>query len=316
MNQYLIGDNITHLKNMDVSCDLIYIDPPYNTGRNFGDYEDKWTTMKDYAEGFLYPRLELCYEILKSTGSIVVHVEPRNSHHVRFGLDKIFGHTKFRNEISWKSGGHSKNLNQLGRMHDTIIVYSKSSNYTFNPIYFPYDEEYLKNTREDDRGKYSTSAIHNSQPEVNPRPNLRYEWNGHNRQWYTTKEKMQVLHDENRLLYNVKGIPRIKRYVHEMDGIPITDLWTDISNTQAGEKVDYATQKPVSLLKRIINLYSNEGDLVVDMFGGSGTTGIAAIQTNRKYLLIDINPKGKRIFEERCEKIPLPAGTLASCFTL
>lgn len=299
---------------MDVSCDLIYIDPPYNTGRNFGDYEDKWSTMKDYAEGFLYPRLELCYEILKPTGNIVVHVEPRNSHHVRFGLDKIFGHTKFRNEISWKSGGHSKNLNQLGRMHDTIIVYSKSSNYTFNPIYFPYDEKYLKNTREDDRGKYATSAIHNSQPEVNPRPNLRYEWNGHNRQWYTTKEKMQVLHDENRLAYNTKGIPRIKRYVHEMDGIPITDLWTDISNTQAGEKVDYATQKPVSLLKRIINLYSNEGDLVVDMFGGSGTTGIAAIQTNRKYLLIDINSKGKRIFEERCEKIPLPPATLDSCF--
>ena len=99
-----------------------------------------------------------------------------------------------------------------------------------------------------------------------------------------------------------------------MDGIPITDLWTDISNTQAGEKVDYATHKPVSLLKRIINLYSNEGDLVVDMFGGSGTTGIAAIQTNRKYLLIDINSKGKRIFEERCEKTSLPAATLEHQF--
>ncbi len=304
MNQYLIGDNITLLHDMDVSCDLVYIDPPYNTGRDFGDYKDSWKSMKIYAEEFLYPRLELCHTILKSTGNIVVHVEPKNSHWVRFGLDKIFGESNFRNEIVWRTGGHSKNKNQLGRMHDTIIVYSKSSTYTFNPIYFPYDNEYLKKTIEDARGKYRTSAIHNSQPEVNPRKNLRYEWNGHNRQWYTTQDKLQKLHDEDRLVYNEKGIPRIKRYVHEMEGIPITDLWTDIGNVQHKEKEDYATQKPVNLLTRIINLYSNEGDFVVDIFGGSGTTGIAAIQSNRTYLLTDINSKGKDIFNKRRETLP------------
>lgn len=297
MNQYLVGNNLDIVKN--INCDLIYIDPPYNTGRDFGDYSDKWQSMKIYSDKFLYPRIKLCYDILKDNGSIVVHIEPKNSHWVRFILDNIFGENNFRNEIVWKTGGHAKNKKQLGRMHDTILVYSKTNKFTFNPEYQPYDKEYLKKTKIDDRGNYTTTALHNSQPEVNPRLNLRYEWNGHSKQWYTTKEKMQQLHNENRLEYNKNGVPRIKRYVHELDGIPITDLWTDINNTQSGEKVNYATQKPIKLLDRIINMYSNENDLVVDIFAGSGTTGISAIKNNRKYFLFDINPKAKQIFDDR-----------------
>ena len=297
MNQYLIGNNLDIVKG--IKCDLIYIDPPYNTGRDFGDYNDKWESMKVYSEEFLYPRIKLCYDILKDNGNIVVHIEPKNSHWVRFILDDIFGSKFFRNEIVWKTGGHSKNKKQLGRMHDTILVYSKTNKFTFNPQYQPYDEKYLKGTKVDGRGNYTTTAIHNSQPEVNPRLNLRYEWNGHQKQWYTTKEKMQELHDDDRLVYNQNGVPRIKRYVHELDGIPITDLWTDISNTQNGEKVNYATQKPIKLLDRIINMYSNENDLVVDIFAGSGTTGISAIKNNRKYFLCDVNPNAKEIFDKR-----------------
>ena len=116
---------------------------------------------------------------------------------------------------------------------------------------------------------------------------------------------MQQLHDEDRLAYGSSGVPRVKRYVHELDGIPITDLWTDISNTQQGEKVDYATQKPIALLNRIIQMYSNEKGLVVDIFAGSGTTGMSAIENNREYLLTDINPKGKEIFEKRLKKVKL-----------
>ena len=95
MNQYRVGDNLEILKDRDISCDLIYIDPPYNTGRDFGDYKDKWPTMKDYFENFLKPRLKKCHDILKDTGNIVVHVEPKNSHWIRFGLDEIFGEKKF-----------------------------------------------------------------------------------------------------------------------------------------------------------------------------------------------------------------------------
>ena len=133
--------------------------------------------------------------------------------------------------------------------------------------------------------------------------NLRYEWNGAHKQWYVSREKMQVLHDDNRLVYNGRGIPRIKRYVDEMDGIPITDLWTDILQIQGVEKVNYATQKPLALLKRIINIYSDPNNLIGDIFAGSGTTGVSAIQNNREYLLIDKNEKGKNVFESRLERL-------------
>ena len=306
MNQYKVGDNLEILKNENISCDLIYIDPPYNTGRDFGDFNDRWPSMEDYSENFLYPRLEKCHKILKDTGNIVVHVEPKNSHWIRIGLDRFFGEKRFRNEIVWKTGGHAKNLKQLGRMHDTIIVYSKTNNFTFNAQYESYDEKYLSKTKIENslvsskRGsQYTTTALHNSQPDVNPRLNLRYEWNGHLKQWYCSKEKMEKLHKEDRLCYNKNGVPRIKRYVDEMDGIPITDLWTDIIQIQGNEKLDYATQKPIKLLDRIVKMYSNENDLVVDIFAGSGTTGVSAKKNNRKYFLIDMNQKGKDIFEKR-----------------
>jgi len=308
MNQYLVGNNLDIVKN--IKCDLVYIDPPYNTGRDFGDYKDSWKSMKVYAEEFLKPRIKLCYNILNDNGNIVVHIEPKNSHWVRFILDDIFGQRNFKNEIVWKTGGNAKNKKQLGRMHDTILVYSKTNKFTFNPQYKPYSKEYLEGTKLETsltskkrNSNYTTTAIHNSQPDVNPRPNLRYDWNGHLKQWYVSKEKMQNLHNEERLEYNSKGIPRVKRYVDELDGIPITDLWTDINNTQSGEKVNYATQKPIKLLDRIIKMYSNEKDTVVDIFAGSGTTGVSAIKNNRNYYLYDINPKGKKIFDNRIKNL-------------
>lgn len=310
MNQYLIGNNLEILKHNNISCDLVYIDPPYNTGRNFGDFDDKWKSMSEYATNFLYPRLELCHQILKSNGNIIVHIEPKNNHWVRFGLDKIFGENNFRNEIIWKTGGHAKNKKQLGRMHDNILVYSKTSKYTFNPLYFDYDDDYLNKTKSESSLTskkfgclYTTTAVYNAQPDKSPRPNCRYEWRGHHKQWYMTKENMQKLHDEERLEYNKNGLPRIKRYVDELDGIPLTDLWTDIKQIQGNEKVDYATQKPIKLLDRIINLYSNKNDLVVDIFAGSGTTGLSAIKNNRNFFLCDINVHGKEIFEERKNKV-------------
>ena len=308
MNQYLVINNWDIVKN--IKCDLVYIDPPYNTGRDFGDYKDSWKSMKVYAEEFLKPRIKLCYNILNDNGNIVVQKKTKNSHWVRFILDDIFGQRNFKNEIVWKTGGNDKNKKQLGRMHDTILVYSKTNKFTFNPQYKPYSKEYLEGTKLETsltskkrNSNYKTTAIHNSQPDVNPRPNLRYDWNGHLKQWYVSKEKMQNLHNEERLEYNSKGIPRVKRYVDELDGIPITDLWTDINNTQSGEKVNYATQKPIKLLDRIIKMYSNEKDTVVDIFAGSGTTGVSAIKNNRNYYLYDINPKGKKIFDNRIKNL-------------
>lgn len=297
VNTYTIGDNVTLLKSLpNESIDMIYMDPPYNTGRNFFYFQDKFA---DFPM-FMRERLVECHRVLKKDGNIIIHVEPRISHHIRVICDDLFGEPNFKNEIVWHSGGNAKNKYQLGRNHDTIIVYGKSSKSKFFPLYKPYSDEHIKTQKmcPFHNKLYGTSAAHNSQPEVNPRPNLTYEWNGNLRQWYFSKEKIKLLHEDNRLEYNDKGIPRIKRYLEEMDGIPVRDTWDDISSIQNGEKTKYATQKPIKLLERVLSLYSAEGDTCLDPFAGSGTVGRACKNMNRNYVLFDINPEGQTVFED------------------
>jgi DNA modification methylase len=304
-NEYYVGDNLDYLKQLpNNSIDLIYFDPPYNTGRNFFNFNDKFKSVEDYIE-FIKLRVIECERCLKPNCNIIIHIEPKISHYFRVICDEIFGLNNFKNEIVWQTGGNAKNLYQLNRFHDTIIVYSKKgkgSKAKFNPQYFPYDEEYKTKSNvkfcEIHKKEYVTTALHNSQPDVNPRLNLRYEWKGNQKQWYVTKEKMEVLDKDNRLVYNKNNIPRIKRFLDEMQGIPLRDVWCDISNTQVGEKLQYATQKPVKLLERIIQLYSNEEDLCMDIFAGSGVLGRACMKQNRKYLLLDINNDGREIFQQ------------------
>jgi DNA modification methylase len=295
-NSYSVGDNLELLKRTESeTIDMLYMDPPYNTGRDFHYFNDKFADFSAFME----ERIAECHRVLKKDGNIIVHVEPRISHYIRVICDKVFGAKNFRNEIVWHSGGNAKNKYQLGRNHDTLIVYGKSSNSKYYPAYKPYTDDYKKGLKLCPfHGKrYSTSAAHNSQPEVNPRPNLRYEWNGHTKQWYFSKERMEVLHQDHRLEYNDRGIPRIKRFVDEMEGIPIRDTWDDISSIQNGEKTRYATQKPVKLLERIVMIYSAPGDTCMDPFAGSGTLGRACAHLKRNYILFDINPEAKKVFE-------------------
>jgi DNA modification methylase len=220
-------------------------------------------------------------------------------------LDDIFGEKRFKNEIVWISGGNHKSKKQLQRNHDTIIVYQKGSDSIYNPEHTPYSDEDVRKAKTCKKTykKYVTNALVNRQPDVVPRPNLRYEWNGNNLQWYVSKERMQELHNQDRLEYSPKtGIPRVKKYLDDLDGVPIKDVWYDIKQIQGKEKLDYATQKPVKLIERIIIMFSNEGDLVLDPFAGSGTTGRACINTNRNFILLDINIKGKEIFEKSIPK--------------
>lgn len=307
-NEYYVDDNIQLLNQLDVnSVNFIYFDPPYNTGRNFYDFNDKFKTKEDYIQ-FIRQRICECHRVLKPTGTIVIHIEPKISHYFRIICDEIFGDNQFRNEIVWQTGGNAKNKYKLNRFHDTIIVYSKTNNQTFNPLYFQYGDEYKKKSNvkfcDVHKKEYVTTAIYNAQPNVNPRLNLRYEWNGHSKQWYVTKEKMESLHEDSRLEYNKDGLPRIKRFLDEMEGIPLRDVWCDISNVQNGEKLDYATQKPVKLLERIVCLYTNETDVCLDIFAGSGTLGRACINTNRQYILFDINETGKQRFMESIAPLP------------
>lgn len=298
LNQYIIGDNLEIIKNINTTYDLCYIDPPYNTGRNFGDFGDSFESMQHFVD-FLKPRIEEIYKKLNENGNLIVHVDSIASHYIKVLLDSIFGIKNFRNELIWITSNQKSVKNKLMRQHDVLLIYSKNKNKAiFNRILLPYKETYINKAKQDNLGKYTTSAAVNSQPNVISRPNLRYEWNGHLKQWWVSIDKMQELHNTNRLEYNSKGIPRIKRYLHEIGGIPLKDVWDDISTIQYPEKIDYATQKPVQLLERIVKLYSNENSNCLDIFAGSGTLGRACLNTNRNYTLIDINEKGKNLFEE------------------
>lgn len=302
-NEYYVGDNLELFSKLeDESVDCVYMDPPYNTGRDFGDFLDKFESMQYFRDNFIRPRIVECYRVLKKDGNLIVHVDPTISHHVRLVMDDVFSEKMFVNEVAWVTGGNAKNKRKMNRWHDSILIYRKSNKSKFNPVYLPYDEEYEKKNSVKicpvRKQKYVTTAAHNSQPDVNPRMNLRYLWNGHNKQWYLSLEKMKKFHDDDRLEYSKKGVPRIKRYLHEMDGIPVRDVWSDIKNMSAAEKIDYATQKPVKLLERIVRMFSDEGDLVLDPFAGSGTTGRACINLSRRYILFDISKKGQKKFKE------------------
>ena len=309
VNEYVIGNSIDLLKNVEDSViDLIYIDPPYCTGRDFYHFDDRFKSSEDYRENFIRPMLKECHRILTDVGNIVIHVEPKISHHIRIVLDDIFGERRFKNEIVWVSGGNHKSKNQLQRHHDTIIVYQKKPKSIYNSEHKEYSQEDVNKAKtcKQTKRKYVTNALVNRQPDVVPRPNLRYDWNGNYLQWYVSKERMQKLHDDDKLEYSSNsGIPRVKKYLDELDGIPIKDVWSDVKQIQVNEKLDYATQKPVALLNRILKMFSNEDSIVLDPCAGSGTVGRSAILTNRRYILFDINESGKNLFEKSTKTITL-----------
>ncbi len=303
LNNYYIDDNLEFLNEIeDKSVDLCYIDPPFATNRDFGDFKDLWKDPKVFCDEFLKPRIELIRTKLKSTGNLVLHCDTSASHYIKILLDEIFGRKYFKNEIVWVTGGNAKTSKKYYKTHDVLFVYAMSNNSKFNPQYTPYTDEYFEknnvSTCPIHNEAYITCAIHSSQPEVSPRPNLRYEWKGKHKQWLVEKKKMKLLHDDNRLQYSSNGVPRVKRFLSEMGGIPIKDVWMDINSIQSGEKLDYATQKPVKLLERVVITYTDPKDLVLDCFAGSGTTGRACVNLNRAYILVDKNKKGKELFLE------------------
>ncbi len=237
-------------------------------------------------------RLIELHRVLKPTGSLYLHCDPTASHYLKILLDAIFGKLNFKNEIIWQRSapkGHA--YSRFPTTHDVILSYDKGTRATWNALYSDYDPKYIKShysSVEPETGRhYQLDNTLNPNPN---RPNLTYEWNGQTRVWRWTKEKMQTLHDEGRLVYTSSGMPRYKRYLDEMPGAAITDFWDDIPpiNSQAQERLGYPTQKPLALLERILAASSNEGDMVLDPFCGCGTTVHAAQKLNRRWIGIDV----------------------------
>jgi len=240
------------------------------------------------------PRLAELHRVLKPTGSLYLHCDPTMSHYLKLVLDRIFDVENFRNEIIWKRTSAHSDTRRYSHVTDSIFFYSKSEHFTWNPQFEPHSEEYLKKkygNAESDGRRYYLGDMNSP----NPRPNMMYEWKGFSSPafgWRFSRETMEKLDKEGRIWYpkDTAKRPRVKRYLDEMEGEVLDNLWTDISpiNSQAKERLGYPTQKPLKLLERIIESSSNEGDVVLDPFCGCGTTIDAAQALNRKWIGIDV----------------------------
>jgi DNA modification methylase len=234
--------------------------------------------------------------VLKPTGSIYLHCDPTASHYIKVIMDGVFGHRNFRNEITWKRSHAHNDAKQgskhYGRVTDTILFYTKGDNYTFNRLYTSYDQDYIDRDyrRTDEKGRrYRLSDIRG--PGGADRGNPYYEVMGVWRHWAYSKEKMDQMIADGRIIQTRPGaVPQYKRYLDEMPGVPLQNLWTDMPgiNNRSKEFLGYPTQKPLSLLERIITVSSNPGDVVFDPFCGCGTTICAAHLGKRRWIGCDI----------------------------
>jgi DNA modification methylase len=323
---------------------LIYIDPPFDTGADFSftakvpnhpdspdddsftftkepsiiehkAYRDTWGRGLDSYLQWFCETAVLLHELLHENGSIYAHLDYHVAHYVKVTLDEIFGSNLFYSEIVWqrRSGTSSAvhQSNRFGTCTDSILYYAKSEAAVFNPqynfddpTYKAYIDKYFTHTEEDGR-RFRDADLSNPAP----RPNLMYEYKGvkpPKNGWAISREKMEQWDKEGRLYFTNKGGLRRKCYVDELEGKPIQNLWLDISpvNSQAAERLNYPTQKPEPLLERIIKASSNENDLVLDCFCGSGTTAAVAEKLNRRWIACDLGRFAIRTARKRLLSIP------------
>jgi DNA modification methylase len=258
------------------------------------------------------PRLVELHRILKSTGSLYLHCDATASHYLKILLDAIFGPERFINELIWKrSSAHSdskQGAQHYGRVHDTILFYSKSEHRTFNVQHSAYDQGYIdrdyRRIEPETGRRYRLSDL--SGPGGSAKGNPYYEVMGVSRHWRYTREKMDQLIAEGRIVQTRPGaVPQFKRYLDEMPGVPVQTVWTDIDviNNRSKEKLGYPTQKPVALLERILSVSSNEGDVVLDPFCGCGTTIDAAIRLGRRWIGIDVTYIAVNLIQNRLRDV-------------
>jgi DNA modification methylase len=256
-------------------------------------YRDTWGRGNDsYLQWFFETALML-YELLSENGSIYVHLDSHIGQYAKVILDEIFGVESFRNELIWQRTSSHADSKKWGTVHDVIFYYSKGENPTWNPIYTEHDPQYVKNfyRHQDERGVYRLDHVIRSAT-MGARPNLAYEYKGYTPEWgwRVNRKKLEKLDADNRLEWSSSGRPYLKRYLHEQKGTPITSVITDIKpvGARALERVGYPTQKPETLIERIIEASSNENDLVLDCFCGSGTTAAVAENLNRRWITCDL----------------------------
>ena len=254
------------------------------------------------------PRIIELRRALKPGGSVYLHCDPTASHYLKLLMDAVFGKTRFRTEIMWKrTSAHSdarQGRRQHGRIHDVILFYTKSDRWTWNTTYTKYDQDYVDESyRHVEEGTGRRYRLDNlTGPGGATKGNPAYEVMGVTRHWRYSRERMDELIAQGRVVQSEDGtVPAYKRYLDEMPGVPLQDVWTDIPpiGSRARERLGYPTQKPEALLERVILSSSNEGDVVLDPFCGCGTAIAVAERLNRRWIGVDITHLAVSLMKHR-----------------
>jgi len=309
-NMVLRGECLSacaYLRDKGIFVDLIYVDPPFASGADYAKkvyirrnpkvaaaiaqaeseldieelkafeekmYGDVWD--KERYLNWMYENLMAMKSIMSDEASIYVHLDWHIVHYVKILMDEIFGEENFINDVTWKRQTSSgfKGKNAMGKNHDNILVYCKSDDFLYNTQYLPYSDEYIDQ-------RFSHIEVIDGKER-----RFKDAFLG----TATSPTTIEQLKKENKIYYTSSGGMRLKVYLDETEGIPLDDIWTDVNavNSQAEERVDYATQKPEALLERIIKASSNQGMLVADFFGGSGVTAAVANKLGRNFIHCDI----------------------------
>jgi DNA modification methylase len=241
------------------------------------------------------PRLVELRRVLKPTGSLYLHCDPTASHYLKLLMDGVFGPVNFRSEVTWKRTNVHSDSKDWSGVADIMLYYVRDNKagFRWNPIHLKHSEEHVASKYQAGEAGRLYSLSDMTSP--HPRPNMMYEWKGYPSPvmgWRYSKETMAKLESEGRIWYpgDRSKRPRLKRFLDEMPGTLVTNVWTDILpiNSQAQERLGYPTQKPEALLERIIGASSNEGDVVLDPFCGCGTAVAVAQKLKRQWIGIDI----------------------------
>ncbi|HNT74669.1 MAG TPA: DNA methyltransferase [Anaerolineae bacterium] len=321
---------------------LIYIDPPFNVGADFSfttsipespddedtparsfvkepsileqkAYRDTWGRGLDSYLQWFYETVTLLRELLHETGSLYVHLDYHVGHYSKAILDEVFGIENMRNEVIWQRTNAHASLDRFGPIHDTIYYYAKSGKPKYNDIRTEYREDYLKTfvDREDSAGRRFMRVPLTAKGTRNGetgQPFRGIDITAKGLHWKYKVSTLEDLDKQGRIYWPEKegGMPRLVVYEEDLPGMPLQDIWVDIRaiHNMSQERLGYDTQKPEALLERVIRASSNEGDLVLDCFCGSGTTAAVAEKLGRRWITCDLGRFAIHTTRKRLLAIP------------
>ncbi len=388
MNHLYYGDNLQVMREsiQDESIDLVYLDPPFNSKRDYNllfntpkghkseaqiaAFKDSWH-WGEQAEGeyfellkqantdvalmiralreflkesdmmayitMMASRLLELHRVMKPTASLYLHCDPTASHYLKILLDGVFGKSGFRSEIIWRRSGAHNSANRFGPIHDTILFYTRSDEFTWNRLYSPYAQGYIQTffNKTDNIGNYRCQTLTGAGTRKGASGTQwrQYDPTSKGRHWAFPRALARELgieelplHDkldylaDNGMIVDQSWLPEYRQYLQKSPGVPLQDIWAYqpftngsvwgtqnpidddvrwISDRNDPERLGYPTQKPLGLLSRIISASSNPGDVVLDPFCGCGTAVHAAHRLKRNWIGIDITCLAVGLIEKR-----------------